>query len=155
MSNKVRTNNTLTDSSANAGAEGAIAQGENARFANVGANQISVSGGGDVKVTDSSPEALAAAFNFGRDALAALQTNTERQVAGAVDAARQASEAAARLASGDSRPKGPDPVETAAAPAAAKPSALAAIKPVTLVIVAAIGVVAWFIFGRSPNRSRA
>lgn len=145
MSNKVKTTNTLTDSSANAGAEGAIAQGENARFAQVGANQITVSGGGDVKVSDSSPEVLAAAFNFGRDALTALQVNTERQVSGAVDAARQASEAAARLSAGDSR----NAAQATATPPAVPPSALAGIKPITLVVVAVVGFVAWLIFGRS------
>lgn len=151
MSNKVKTTNTLTDTSANAGAEGAVAQGENARFANVGANQISVSGGGDVKVTDSSPEALAAAFNFGRDALAALQQNTERQVSGAVDAARQASEAASRLAAGDSANSAAAAADAAKQAEAAKSLKTAAVSPLMIGIALVVGVLALLFFGRSSK----
>jgi hypothetical protein len=148
MSNKVRTNNTLTDSSANAGAEGAIAQGSNARFAQVGANQITVSGGGDVKVSDSSPEVLAAAFNFGRDALTALQSNTERQVSGAVDAARQATEAASRLASGDSANAANAAADSAKAAAAEPPSNPLALSPLKIGLLVAAALAAFFFFGR-------
>lgn len=149
MSNKLNIRNTSTDTSANAGAEGAVAQGRDARYANVGANQITVSGGGDVKVSDSSPEVLAAAFNFGRDALTALQSNTERQVSGAVDAARQATEAASRLATGDS-------INAAKTAAEAKQEdvtapKLAALSPVTIGLLLAAALAAFLFFGRSPK----
>lgn len=149
MSNKLKVTNTSTDTSANAGAEGAIAQGANAKFtsASVGANQITVSGGGDVKVSDSSPEVLAAAFNFGRDALTALQSNTERQVSGAVDAARQATEAASRLASGDSANAANAAADSAKKAADTAPAPFA-LSPLKIGLLLAAALAAFFFFGR-------
>ena len=105
----VKVTNVNQDSSANAGAAGATALGANASLSttnnleSTGRDKISVGAGANVNFSDTTPETVIEAFKFGRDALAAVSANTERQVNGAVDAARQATEATARLAAGDSR----------------------------------------------------
>ena len=66
--------------------------------------QIILGEGASLQSSTSDPETIRTAFEFGTQALEAVSQNTERQVSGAVDAARMASEAAARLASAPGTP---------------------------------------------------
>ena len=71
--------------------------------------------GEGASLQSSDPETIQRAFEFGTQALEAVSQNTERQVKGAVDAARQASESAARLASTPAEKFAPTATEAATA----------------------------------------